>query len=72
MLIRNPAGEAFTIQNIPDSVAGPWHFDTDQDPRIRTSDYRILLRLQIRFFRDLQDGKKNIFFCLLVSEATFR
>ncbi len=50
-----------TFQSV---LRDPWHFATDPDPRIRTSDYRILLRLQIRLFSSVtfKMAKKKYFF----------
>ncbi len=33
------------------SVADPWHFGADSDPRIRTSDWCIQIRIRLRFLR---------------------
>jgi hypothetical protein len=65
MRIHNPAAEAFTIQHIPDSVAGIR--DILVRIRIHTSDYRI--RLQILLSSSVTFNmatKKYNSFCLLV------
>ncbi len=66
------------------SVADPWHFGVDPDPRIHASDWWIQIRIRIRildpdpsiFVTDLPDASKKViflhnFFCLWLFEATF-
>ncbi len=47
ILIFSPMGFKMPTKNKVSffSVADPWHFGTDPDPRIRTSDKRILIRI---------------------------
>ncbi len=57
------------------SVADPWHFATDPDPWIRTSDSPIRIHIRILLFSSVtfKTATKNYinFFCLLLFEATF-
>ncbi len=56
---------AFVIVYIQNkSVGDPWHFgaDPDPDPRIRTSDKWIQLRIRLLSSLTLRMQKKNIFF----------
>ncbi len=57
------------------NVADPWHFGTDPDPRIRTSDKRILIRILLFSsvtFKMAIEKNFLIFFCLLLFfKATF-
>ncbi len=63
---------------ILNSVPDPWHFGTDPDPRISTSDQRIRIRLRILLFSSMtfkmpttQDKFFLSFFCLVLFECTF-
>ncbi len=50
------------------SVPDPWNFgairfgaDPDADPRIRTSDYRMWMRIRTKIFSDFLDAKNLLF-----------
>ncbi len=56
--------------NTRTSVADPWHFGVDPDPRIHASDKWIRIRIRIRILApdpaiiviDLQDASKKLIF----------
>ncbi len=54
------------------SVPNPWHFGTDSDPWIRTSDKRMQLKILLFFSSvTIKMPTKNKFFRLLLFEGTF-
>ncbi len=42
-------------------VVDPWHFATDPDPRIRSTDLRIRIRIRVLFFSTVDDKMPTAF-----------